>query len=1141
METCWRLFRQTLEAVAYMHSKDIVHRDLKPANCFIDNQQSVKVGDFGLAVLTVGKQDVTKQVHERCTAAGEDAVYDDEDESILSKESAVREVVGTALYRSPEQEAAGVLYDEKADIYALGIILFELFQPFGSASERVAVLSELRQTHRVPSDFMRWRDQLSEATEEKKAASRDKDKEAERREERRQEREKITSIVHQLLAASPAARPAATALLRSGLIPLKMEDEYLELSLRLLSNRDNPHHSQLLDVLFSAPVDPLADWTYDFASTSASSLHMLRGGEGMVGTAPLPLASYYLFQQRVFDVAMHHFRLHGATLFSTPLLLPKSTHAHLEEQHGQVSLLDDSGLLVKLPHTLTIPFARHVAQHATADMEAGRGGGGRDSGGSGNQGWARNGLRMGHSELLSLEWRRFDIAKVYRKNPVGGRPKEVYECDFDCVWPAAQGVSNSAALISPPAPDAKKELDAFCREKKLSTIAECIKLSLDLLAHFSYALGPVLIRINHHSLVDAILQAVVPASSASTDLLPFLYRLTSHFSLTAVPFARSGFRKQLLKDKRLNERAVDWFGAAITLRADHTQLDIMMNRIRELLQSAPSRGPISPLSSSVAASSLSSPSSGARHVLQRVDDALSDIRLLFDMLRAVGVAEYVVFDLGLTCKRELYASNITFQAFMHARATSASSARSPSSPSTAALSSAPLSFDPIAVGGCYDSLLAAFRPPSSSVPLSGVGVNIAVEKITAAIVDCHLHTRTTQTFPSFAAFFTSSSLHSGPAAGRVDAKNRKIKPGSTRSVSASLLSNPSSSLPPSTFLPPLPPFSASPLPSVVLYSPRHHLLRERLSLASLLWAEHFPCLYSVPFSLTYSLLPHFLRLHSVRFLVLMRRRQWKEQGVVELVDVDALSERRRWDRLVSRLKGKEATDGSLSARDKERDEDEQQRERDREGVDTVLISEILTVLRQRAAHMKRDETDGGGHGSMPSALSGSLSTASTSSTPSTTSTAVAHAHSHLHPHQPTVSSSTGAASQLHIQVIDPASAIKREAKANIITAARRAITPLCTPHIERTAVACAVDLPVQPLRSLGTAIMQAKTGEAGRRTVVASGVDEVEEWIGTVAGKWRQLLSGVYEYVQKRQSEAECEYVFLYSISARRVVDVFML
>ena len=47
VEAVWRLFRQTLEGVAYFHSKDIVHRDLKPANIFIDHQHQIKLGDFG--------------------------------------------------------------------------------------------------------------------------------------------------------------------------------------------------------------------------------------------------------------------------------------------------------------------------------------------------------------------------------------------------------------------------------------------------------------------------------------------------------------------------------------------------------------------------------------------------------------------------------------------------------------------------------------------------------------------------------------------------------------------------------------------------------------------------------------------------------------------------------------------------------------------------------------------------------------------------------------------------------------------------------------------------------------------------------------------------------------------------------------
>jgi len=42
-----RLFRQMTEAVAYLHSNLIIHRDLKPENIMIDENEEVKINDFG--------------------------------------------------------------------------------------------------------------------------------------------------------------------------------------------------------------------------------------------------------------------------------------------------------------------------------------------------------------------------------------------------------------------------------------------------------------------------------------------------------------------------------------------------------------------------------------------------------------------------------------------------------------------------------------------------------------------------------------------------------------------------------------------------------------------------------------------------------------------------------------------------------------------------------------------------------------------------------------------------------------------------------------------------------------------------------------------------------------------------------------
>ena len=99
--------RQVLEALRAAHCAGIVHRDLKPQNIMVRFDGYVKVLDFGLA-----KQLPTARSALRETVASSDA-------------SVPGQIVGTVAYMSPEQ-IQGHPVDQRSDLFAIGIILFEM-------------------------------------------------------------------------------------------------------------------------------------------------------------------------------------------------------------------------------------------------------------------------------------------------------------------------------------------------------------------------------------------------------------------------------------------------------------------------------------------------------------------------------------------------------------------------------------------------------------------------------------------------------------------------------------------------------------------------------------------------------------------------------------------------------------------------------------------------------------------------------------------------------------------------------------------------------------------------------------------------------------------------------------------------------
>ena len=125
------LFIRVCEGVQHAHQKGVIHRDLKPSNVLValqDGQPVPKIIDFGIAKAT------TQHLTERT----------------LFTELGV--LIGTPEYMSPEQaEVTGLDIDTRSDVYALGVLLYELLTgalPFDRKTLREKALNEIQRVIR---------------------------------------------------------------------------------------------------------------------------------------------------------------------------------------------------------------------------------------------------------------------------------------------------------------------------------------------------------------------------------------------------------------------------------------------------------------------------------------------------------------------------------------------------------------------------------------------------------------------------------------------------------------------------------------------------------------------------------------------------------------------------------------------------------------------------------------------------------------------------------------------------------------------------------------------------------------------------------------------------------------------------------